>query len=172
RVVGASTCSPCDAPPATREEAVHISPAPRVRGAQSNRTNRPAKSAGRFALEESMAARLVTLLLGLLATTIGLPPEQADPALWGEVAIRTGVMSGTVAYVREFVWKGLDGIAVHVFAAATGVALAFALSIPGVTSGTPFDLIVLGLQATFAATLVDLGLKKAGGGSGNQRLAP
>jgi len=111
-----------------------------------------------------MAARLVTLLLGLLATTIGLPPDQADPALWGDVAILTGVIWGTVAYVREFVWKGLDGIAVHVFAAATGVALAFALSIPGVTSGTPFDLIVLGLQATFAATLVDLGLKKAGSG--------
>jgi peptidoglycan/LPS O-acetylase OafA/YrhL len=119
-----------------------------------------------------MAARLVTLLLGLLATTIGLPADQTDPALWGDVAVLTGVIWGTVAYVRAHLWKTLDGIAVHVFAGAIGIALAFALSVPGITSGTPFDLIILGLQATFAATLVDLGLKKAGGGSGNQRLAP
>lgn len=110
-----------------------------------------------------MAARLVTLILGLLATAIGLPPDQVDPATWGEVAILTGVIWGVVAYVRAHIWTTLDGIAVHVFAAATGVTLAFVLSVPGYTSGSPFDLIILGLQATFAATLVDLGLKKAGG---------
>src|SRR5690606_28288649 len=110
-----------------------------------------------------MAARLVTLLRGLLATAIGLPADQADPQTWGEVAILTGVIWGVVAYVREFIWKTLDGITVHVFAGATGIALAFALSIAGVVEATGFDLIVLGLQATFAATLVDLGLKKAGG---------
>src|SRR5690606_38877111 len=119
-----------------------------------------------FHWRNDMAARLVTLLLGLLATTIGLPADQTDPALWGDVAVLTGVIWGTVAYVRAHLWKTLDGIAVHVFAGITGIALAFALSIAGVVDATGFDLIVLGLQATFAATLVDLGLKKAGG-SGN-----
>ena len=108
--------------------------------------------------------RILMLFFGLLATLIGLPADQADPTQWGELGTLTLVIWGTVAYLRAHVLKSLDGVAVHLVAAVVGVALAVGLGAAGVITGAAFDWVVFGIQATFAATVTDLALKRAASG--------
>ena len=111
-------------------------------------------------------SRLILLALGLLANLIGLPADQSDPSQWGEVALLGAAVWGTVAYLRTHVLKALDGIAVHILAAAVGIGLAVGLGVADVIDGAFVQWVVFGVQATFAATVTDLALKRAGG-SGN-----
>lgn len=107
--------------------------------------------------------RTIVVVLGLLATLMGLPADQADPTAWGEVGVLSLVVWGTVAYLRAHVMKDLDGIAVTVAAAVVGVGLAVALGVAGVIGGAAFDWLLFGIQATFFATIGDQALKRAGG---------
>ena len=115
-------------------------------------------------------SRLILLAFGLLANLIGLPADQSDPAQWGELGLLTAAVWGTVAYLRAHVLKTLDGIAVHVTAAIVGIGLAVGLGVAGVIDGSLLQWVVFGVQATFAATIGDLALKRAGG-AGNSQLA-
>lgn len=116
--------------------------------------------------------RIIVVVLGLLATLLGLPADQADPTQWGEVGILSLVVWGTVAYLRAHVLRDLEGIAVTIAAAVVGVGLAVALGAAQVITGTPFDWILFGVQATFFATIGDQALKRASGTSGKAVPAP
>lgn len=110
--------------------------------------------------------RIVFWLLGLLAQVLGI---QADISGGLELGVATLFVWGSVELLRNKVdmFKGLDGIQVHLFAGGVGVVLGIAFGIAAVITGGPFDWIVFGIQATFFATVGDLALKKAGGGQGN-----
>lgn len=119
-----------------------------------------------------MAQRLILIVLGLLAQVLGLPADQSDPTQWGEIGIATLVIWGTVELLRRVAFKNLDGIAVNVLAGVTGIAFGIALGVAQVISGAVFDWVIFGVQATFFATVLDLGLKKAGGAPGKAVPAP
>ena len=110
-----------------------------------------------------MPQRIILILLGLLAQVLGLPADQTDPAQWGELGIASGIIWGTVELLRRTAFKTLDGIAVTVFAGGVGIAFSIALGLAQVITGTAIDWLIFGVQATFFATVLDLGLKKAGG---------
>lgn len=119
-----------------------------------------------------MVQRVILIALGLLAQVLGLPADQSDPTQWGTIGIATGIIWGTVELLRRTIFKDLDGIAVNVLAGVTGIAFAVALGVAEVLTGSVFDWVVFGVQATFFATVLDLGLKKAGGNSGKAVPAP
>ena len=109
-----------------------------------------------------MLARVIIVLLGLVAQALGLPAEQADPTQWGSLAISTAVVWGTVEYLRKYAFKGgLDGIRVHLLAGAVGVLLGVSLGVATVVPGSWLDWGLFGIQAAFYATLTDLAGKTA-----------
>src|SRR5690554_6626430 len=113
-------------------------------------------------------SRVIVLLVGLLAQVLGI---DADQSQWGELGVATLFVWGSVELLRKGVFRDVDGVSVHVLAGGVGAALGVTFGLGEIIAGTAFDWVVFGLQATFFATLVDLGLKKAGGGQGNA-LAP
>lgn len=115
-------------------------------------------------------SRLILFAFGLLANLVGLPADQSDPTQWGELGVLTAAVWGTVAYLRSHVLKTLDGAAVHLVAAVVGVGLAVGLGAADVIAGGALQWVLFGVQATFAATIGDLALKRAGG-SGNSQPA-
>lgn len=109
-----------------------------------------------------MLARVIIVLLGLVAQALGLPAEQADPTQWGSLALATGVVWGTVEYLRVYAFRGgLHGIRVHLLAGAVGVLLGVALGLGEVLTGSWGEWALFGVQAAFYATLVDVGGKTA-----------
>lgn len=109
-----------------------------------------------------MLARVILVLLGLVAQALGLPADQADPTQWGSLALATGVVWGTVEYLRQYVFKGgLHGIRVHLLAGAVGVLLGVSLGFAEVVPGSWGDWALFGVQAAFYATLVDVTGKTA-----------
>lgn len=111
--------------------------------------------------------RIVILVLGLLATLLGLPADQADPTQWAAPVLFGGVVWGTVAYLRAHVMKQLDGVKVPIAAGIVSLGLSVSLGVANVLTGGPLEWILFGLQAVFFATVGDQALKRAGGGSGN-----
>jgi len=114
-------------------------------------------------------SRVIVLLVGLLAQVLGI---EADQSTWGELSVATLFVWGSVELLRKSVLPNVDGVQVHLLAGGVGAALGVVFGLGEIITGTVFDWIVFGLQATFFATLVDLGLKKAGGGSGNSLPQP
>lgn len=106
-------------------------------------------------------ARVIVLLIGLLAQVLGI---DADQSKWAELGVATMFVWGSVELLRMSIFKNVDGAAVHVLAAAVGVVLAIAFGLGEIITGTVVEWVVFGIQATFYATLVDLGLKKASTG--------
>lgn len=107
-----------------------------------------------------MLARFIVLAVGLLAQVLGI---EADATQWGELGVATLFVWGTVELLRASILKSVDGVAVHVLAAAVGVAVGIAFGLGEIIGGTWFQWAVFGVQATFGATLTDLALKKAAG---------
>lgn len=105
-------------------------------------------------------SRVIVLLVGLLAQVLGI---EADASQWGELGVATLFVWGSVELLRKSVLPNVDGIQVHLLAGGVGAALGVVFGLGEIITGAAFDWIVFGLQATFFATLVDLGLKKAGG---------
>lgn len=108
-----------------------------------------------------MLARLIVVLVGLLAQVLGI---DADQSQWGELGIATLFVWGSVELLRKSIFQRVDGVAVHALAAAVGAVFGVALGFGEVIAGTAIDWIVFGVQATFYATILDLGIKKAGAG--------
>lgn len=113
-------------------------------------------------------SRVIVLLVGLLAQVLGI---DADQSTWGELGVATLFVWGSVELLRKSVLPNVDGVQVHLLAGGVGAALGVVFGLGEIVTGTVFDWIVFGLQATFFATLVDLGLKKAGG-QGNSLPVP
>lgn len=103
-----------------------------------------------------MFARVILILLGLLAQAIGLPADQSDPTQWGSLALATGVVWGSVEYLRAYVFKSLQGVGVHLLAGGVGITLGFSLGFAEVLPGTWADWTLFGVQAVFYATLADV----------------
>lgn len=113
-----------------------------------------------------MLARFIVLAIGLLAQVLGI---DADQSQWSELGIATLFVWGTVELLRGSILKSVDGVAVHLLAAIVGIAFGLAFGIGEIITGTVFEWVVFGVQATFVATLGDLVLKKA---AGKQLAAP
>lgn len=109
-----------------------------------------------------MLARIIVLLVGLLAQVLGIDAAQGQ---WGELGIATLFVWGSVELLRKSVFTKVDGVTVHVLAAAVGLALGVVFGLGEIVQGTVGDWLVFGIQATFYATVADLGLKKAAGKS-------
>ena len=114
-------------------------------------------------------SRVIVLLVGLLAQVLGI---EADASQWGELGVATLFVWGSVELLRKSVLPNVDGVQVHLLAGAVGAGIGIVFGLGEIVAGTVFDWLVFGIQATFYATLVDLGLKKAGGGSGNSLPQP
>ena len=115
-------------------------------------------------------ARVIVLLVGLLAQVLGI---DADQSAWGELGVATLFVWGSVELLRGGVFKGLDGFKVNLLAAAVGVAFGVAFGLGEIITGSVFEWVVFGVQATFFATVADLFAKKAGGkASGAPQLEP
>src|SRR5690606_33190525 len=94
--------------------------------------------------------QILVVLLGLLASLLGLPVDQADPTQWGEPALLGVVVWAIVEYLQHGPLRNLKGIAVTIAAAIVGVALAVALGIAEVLTGAPMEWVITGITATFA----------------------
>lgn len=105
--------------------------------------------------------RIIVVVLGLLASMLGL--EATDPTTWGEPAVLALVVWGIIEYLQAGPLQNLRDVSVTIAAGVVGVALALALGVAQVLTGTPLDWIITGLTATFGATLIDQGAKKIGG---------
>lgn len=108
-----------------------------------------------------MLARVILILLGLVAQALGLPADQADPTTWGSLALSTGVVWGVVEYLRTYALKNLHGVRVHLLAGAVGVLLGISLGLAEVVPGAWLDWALFGVQAAFYATIVDVAGKTA-----------
>lgn len=109
-----------------------------------------------------MLARFIVLLVGLLAQVLGIEAGQSQ---WGELGVATLFVWGSVELLRKSVFKTVDGVAVHVLAAVVGAGLGVVFGLGEIVTGSVADWLVFGIQATFYATVLDLGLKKAAGKS-------
>lgn len=104
--------------------------------------------------------RIIVLLVGLLAQVLGI---EADAAQWGELGVATLFVWGSVELLRKSVLPNIDGVRVHVLAAAVGAGIGIVFGLGEIVAGTVFDWLVFGIQATFYATIADLLAKKASG---------
>lgn len=108
-------------------------------------------------------SKILVLVFGLLAQVLGLTGDAANPANWTELGVATLVIWGSVALLRKVIT--VDGFAVNILAAVVGIGFGLALGFAGVLPGATFEWVVFGVQATFYATVADMGLKAAAGKS-------
>ena len=106
-------------------------------------------------------ARIIVLLVGLLAQVLGI---DADQSQWGELGVATLFVWGSVELLRASVFKKVDGVMVHALAAGVGVVIGVAFGLGEIIGGAVVEWVVFGVQATFFATVGDLLAKKAGSG--------
>lgn len=115
-------------------------------------------------------ARIIVLLVGLLAQVLGIDAAQSE---WGELGVATLFVWGSVELLKTSVFKELDGFKVNLLAGGVGVVIGVAFGLGEIITGSAFDWVVFGIQATFFATVADLFAKKAGGkAAGAPQLEP
>lgn len=108
-------------------------------------------------------SKILVLVFGLLAQVLGLTGDAANPDNWTELGVATLVIWGSVALLRKVIT--VDGFAVNILAAVVGIAFGVLLGVSGALPGGAFEWVVFGVQATFYATVADMGLKAAAGKS-------